>query len=198
MVNPDRLSGRLGNRMFQMAYLYAQVGDGKIPDWYVQDQKYFKKYEKDIKELFGEGIGFLPFVGIHVRRGDYVNNPFYVDLTQKEVSYDLGGSDEIPSYYDRAMEMFPDSDFLVFSDDPAFCKEYFKDKKRVQVVEGGSDIDDFNQLASCEKGIIMANSSFSWWAAYLNPSPIKKIIAPMRWYSDGIERTKLPKEWIQI
>lgn len=193
MINPDRLTGRLGNRMFQIAYLYSQMRDGVISDWYLQDSKYFQKYEKEIKELFGDGIGFLPFVGIHVRRAAnpinpdepaYSNNPFYAKLDM--------------DYYERAMTLFPDANFLVFSDDVQWCKEHFK-QPNVQVVEGGTELEDFNQLASCEKGIIGANSSFSFWAAYLNPSPIAKKVFPKQWYSDGNQtRTVLPPEWMRL
>lgn len=192
MVNPDILTGRLGNRMFQTAYLYARIKDGTIPDWYLQSPEYFQGYEEDIKKMFGEGIGYLSQVGVHIRRAgnplnpnepNYSDNPFYVDLTKTD-------------YYERAMEMFND-DFLVFSDDPEWCKEKFKDNPRVQVMDKGDEIEDFNLLASCKHQII-ANSSFSWWAAFLNPNESKIVVAPKNWYADGVERTKLPVEWLKI
>ena len=192
MIHPDALTGRLGNRLFQIAYLYAQVKDGTIPDWYLQDEKHFSKYSEEIKQLFGEGIGYLDQVGIHVRRGGnptnpeepkYSDNPFYADLCSTD-------------YYERAMALFPNENFVIFSDDPEFCRERFRGDN-IQVMDRGDEIEDFNLLASC-KNIIIANSSWSWWAAYLNPNPAKKIVAPLNWYSDGIERTKLPPEWIRI
>ena len=64
-------------------------------------------------------------------------------------------------------------------------------------MEKGDEIEDFNLLAS-SKNIIMANSSWSWWAAYLCPNESKKIIAPKNWFSDGVQRIKLPESWIQI
>ena len=66
-------------------------------------------------------------------------------------------------------------------------------------MEGGTELEDFNTLASCD-GIIGANSSFSYWAAYLNPNPAAKIVFPSvkNWYSDGVERTKCPESWIRI
>ena len=176
-------SGRLGNEMFRHAYIYSQMKDGVIPDVYLQDLKHFEKYSEEIKNIFGEGIGFLPFVGVHIRRGDYVGNPFYVDLCSTD-------------YYERAMALFPGKKFLIFSDDPEFCKTRFKGEN-LQVMENGTELEDFNTLASCES-VIIANSSFSWWAAYLCPNPAKQIIAPKEWHPDGAERTKLPKEWIRI
>ena len=195
MVNPNVFTGRLGNRLFQIAYLYAQVKKGVIPDWYLQSPEYFEGYEEEIKQLFGTGIGYLDQVGVHVRRATnpinpdepkYSENPFYVDLCSTD-------------YYERAMAMFPDENFLIFSDDPEFCRERVKDNPKVQVMDKGNEIEDFNLLASC-KGIIGANSSWSYWAAYLCPTPNAKIVFPSvkNWYRDGLERTICPKEWTRI
>lgn len=173
--------------MFQMAYIYAQIKKGAIPDIYLQDPKYFEGYENDIRGWFGEGIGFIEQISIHIRRGDYVDNPFYVDLTTTD-------------YYERAIGLFPDKNFLVFTDDVDFAKGWVEqrpDRARFQVMEGNSEIEDFNIMASCE-GNIIANSSFSWWAAYVNPNPSKKVTAPLEWYADKIERTVCPPEWTRI
>lgn len=195
MKNIHHFSGRMGNEMFRHAYLYAQARKGVIPDVYLQDSKYFEGFEDEIKQLFGEGIGYLEQVGVHVRRAanpinpdepKYSENPFYVDLAST-------------SYYVEAMKLFPNRKFLVFSDDINFCKEYFKENVNVQIMEGGTELDDFNILASCD-GIIGANSSFSYWAAYLNPNPsIKKVFPSVKnWYRDGVERTVCPSSWIRI
>ena len=94
--------------------------------------------------------------------------------------------------------MFPGEKFLVFSDDPEWCSAKFKDNPNVQVMDKGDEVEDFNLLASC-KSIIMANSSWSWWAAFCNPNEGKIIVAPKQWYADGDQtRTVLPKEWIII
>lgn len=179
MVEISKLFGRLGNQMFQSAYIYGQARLGNIPDIYVQDPEYFEHCKDEVKKMFGGGINKVDMVGIHVRRGDYVNNRFYVDLM------------ETPYYVD-AMAMFPGADFIVFSDDIEWCKKQsiFKDCE----FSNGNEIEDLNLMASC-KGIIIANSSYSWWAAYLSEA---KVIAPKKWYTDGEERTKCPKEWIKI
>src|SRR3990167_9157159 len=193
MRDIHKFSGRLGNEMFRHAYLYAQTRKGIIPDWYLQDPKFFEGYEEEIKQLFGEGIGYLEQVGVHIRRAGnpinpsepkYSENPFYVNLSETD-------------YYERAMALFPEDNFLVFSDDPEWAKEKFKDNPRVQVMEKGNEVDDFNLLASC-KDIIMANSSWSWWASWLNPNEAKRIIAPKQWFADGIQRIKLLESWEQI
>ncbi len=167
----------MGNQMFQFAYIYSQFKKKKIPDFYVQDAKYFDKYRDEVRQLYGQGIESVDMVAIHVRRGDYVKNPFYVDLMETE-------------YYSQAMAEFPDEDFIVFSDDMEWCKRQplFD---QCEFSEGKSEVEDMNLMAGC-KGIIMANSSFSWWAAYLSNA---KVIAPKAWHPDGVERTKLLKEW---
>lgn len=163
--------------MFQGAYIYAQMKRGEIEDIYVQDPAYFDEFRDEIRALYGQGIGYTnDKVAIHVRRGDYVNNQFYVDLWET-------------NYYERALAEFPDERFLIFSDDIEWCKENFIGDEYEFNEE--SEVEAMNSMASC-KGIIMANSSFSWWGAYLSNV---KVIAPKEWYSDGILRTKLLPEW---
>lgn len=205
MINPDVIFGRLGNRLFQGAYLYAQMREEKIPDLYVQDYRYFDKYKEEIQKLFGEGVGHLPYVSIHIRRGanpinpqepKYSENPFYVNLTKDTPD------GKFPEYYAKAIAMFPDKNFLVFSDDTEFAKKLFSDiydRDRFTIVEGQTELEDFNQAASCEHHII-ANSSFSFWYAYICPQQGKKVIAPSndRWYFDKVARTILPPDWIRL
>lgn len=177
--------------MFQGAFLYAQSRKMGT-DFYFQDPEYFKGFEQEIKQLFGEGIGYLNQVGIHVRRGSnpinpnepkYSENPFYVNLCETD-------------YYEKAMALFPNENFVIFSDDPDYCKEKFRGDN-IQVMEKGDEIEDLNLLASCKSQII-ANSSYSWWAAYLNPNPSKVVVAPKNWYADGVERTKVPNNWVRV
>ncbi len=195
MTHPDALFGRMGNRLFQMAYLYAQVKEGVIPDWFVQDPKYFDKHKDEIKKLFGEGIGLLPYTAIHLRVNSnpinpqepkYSENPFYCRLIET-------------GYYIDAVNLFPNGKFIVFSDDMEFAKTYFTGD-RFAFDESETDIEAFNKMASCQN-LIIANSSFSWWAAYLSPHVDKKVVAPTydKWYSDGsTTRTVVPEDWTRV
>lgn len=194
MVNLDKTFGRTGNRMFQMAYIYAQMRKGVIPDIFVQDYRHFHEYEDEIRGLFSEGIGYLPYVAIHLRVGanpinpeepKYIDNPFYVPLAKT-------------GYYAQAIERFPHDKFIVFSDDVPFAKSYFEGDK-FTFDQSENDIEAFNKMASCHSQII-ANSSFSWWAAYLNPNLSKKVVAPNqeKWFSDGEKRVHCPQDWIEI
>lgn len=195
MTHPDALFGRMGNRLFQMAYLFSQMKEGHTPDIYVQDYRRFDKYRDELQQWWGDGIRFTPAVSIHVRRAGnpknteeprYAENRFYVNL--------LDDTD----YYEQAMAQFPGSKFLVFSDAPEECKEYdIFNESNIEIVEGGTELEDFNHMAGCQSNII-ANSSFSYWAAYLNPNKLKTVIAPSKWFSDGVERCVVPPEWIRI
>jgi len=188
--------GGLGNLMFKQAYLYGQMRDSIIPDIYVQSQKYWEKYSNEIKALFGQGIGYIDRVSIQIRRGDYLDKyTFYVQLGETD-------------YYQKAIEHFPNEKFLVFchdrqdanqdKSDRDWCKEFF-DKiipGRYVFWEPQSETDDLNAMASC-KGNIMANGTFSWWAAFLNPNN-PKVICPKNWFKDGVQRCELLDSWIKI
>lgn len=182
MIPIHKITGRLGNQMFLWAYVYAQFKEGKVPDTYVQDYRYFDKYKEDLKKIYGQGLGEIPYVGVHVRRGDYVNNPFHNDLMETD-------------YYSKAMSLFPEKRFMVVTDDREYCREKFPN---CEIYEGRDEIEDFNALGSCTEGIITVNSSFSFWAAYI--SNTEKIIAPKedRWFRDGIIRSHIPDNWIKI
>lgn len=175
----SKIFGRLGNNLFQGAYIYTQFRRKEIPDIFLQDPKYFDEFREDIRKLYGQATETINKVAIHVRRGDYVGNPFYVDLSKTD-------------YYKRSMAEFPDESFIVFSDDISFCKNYFVGDQFE--FNHDSEVEALREMSKC-KGVIMANSSFSWWASYLSNA---KIIAPKEWYSDGIERTKLLPEWKTI
>ena len=161
-----------------MATLIALASETNS-DIYFQDLKWFGKYEDKIREIFGVGIGSVDKVAIHVRRGDYLLFAHqYPNLMETD-------------YYKEAMKEF-DKPFIVFSDDIAWCKEQ-EIFKGCEFSEGKDEMQDFNLMASC-RGIITANSSYSWWAAYLGDKD-KKVICPRQelW---GTPIT-LPTKWIQ-
>lgn len=184
MINPQHIFGRLGNQMFQYATLLAlSIETGS--NIYFQDEKWFCKFEKQVKELFGAGIGLRDETSIHVRRGDY--------LQLEETYPNLCKTD----YYQRATDTFPkDTKFIVFSDDIEWCKTFAPFQgDNFSFSEGKSEVHDLNMMASCKNNII-ANSTFSWWAAYLNKHEDKIVICPEKknWYS-GLS---LLDSWKQI
>jgi len=186
MINvQDAKFGRMGNRFFQLAYIYAQFRDGKIPDIYLQDLNYFDKYRDEIRELFKQDGEPLDYISVHVRRGknpsnpnepNYSDNPFYVNLSETD-------------YYQKAMAEFPGEKFLWFSDDAEYLESDFSHEN----IYHKSELDDFSLMSRC-KGHIIANSSFSWFAAYLGGG---KTVAPSQWFASGT-RINYPTDWIVI
>lgn len=170
MLHPDKIFGRLGNQMFQGAFLLSTAKKLGI-DHYFQDLKWIDDSTLDLYR-----VGIIPneYVAIHVRRGDYVGHPLYVDLTFTE-------------YYEKAVDEFPDAKFCIYSDDIEWCKEYFGDEFQYNTDD---ELTAFNKMAG-SKGVIMANSSFSWWAGYLCKG---KVIAPSQWFTDGT-RITYPESW---
>jgi hypothetical protein len=189
--------GGLGNLMFKEAYIYGQMKKNQIPDIYVQGEKYWKDFSQEVKQRFSEGIGHTDMVSLHLRRGDYMNvQHFYVSLWNT-------------NYYQKAVEYFPKDKFLVFCFDRQDLEQDKEDREwtvkfldqfipgRYELWEPQSETEDLNKMASC-KSNIMANSSFSWWGAFLNPNPNKKVICPAQWFRDGVERCELLDSWIKI
>ena len=96
-------------------------------------------------------------------------------------------------YYNKAIEYIGVNEkYYVFSDDIKWCKENFKDSRFTFIEE--KDIIELFMMSLCKKNII-ANSSFSWWAAYLNKNKFKKIVAPQKWFTkERIESTYHDKD----
>lgn len=192
MKDPRFHFGRLGNSLFQYSFIYAQCRKGIIPDIFVQDVSYFDEYREEIRQLFNPNPSEpLPYVAVHLRVGKnplnpnepaYLKNPYYVALPETD-------------YYEKAIAHFPNEKFLVFSDDPIFAKNYFIGDE-YEFDETKDDLECLNRMSRCI-GHITANSSYSFWGAYLSPYS-KKVIAPKDWFSDGVQRVKVPDDWIKI
>lgn len=196
MQNVRATIGGLGNLMFKQAYLIGQAMDGVIDDVYVQGEKYWAKHKNLIKQQFGSDIGpQIDKVALHIRRGDYLQaHNFHQNLWETD-------------YYQKAVAMFPGETFLVFckdNQDPeqdkkdrAWCRENLPKLgiKFEMAPYEDTEVEDLNLMASC-KSIIMGNSSFSWWGAYLGDH--EKVVCPAKWFVDGIQRTELLDEWIKI
>lgn len=106
---------------------------------------------------------------LHIRGGDYKFN----------LLHDVG----LDSYYERAIQQFPkDTHFYIFTNDIhyALSKEFVKSIKHTFVIK--NEVDSLYLMSQCALGGICANSSFSWWGAYLNPN--RKIIMPSKWFND--------------
>ena len=144
---------------------------------YFQTEKYFKHIEDEIREDFRFKKDLLEtcqsFIGgetisLHIRRGDYVINSNHPVQPK--------------SYYREALSKFPtELPVVIFSDDPEWCKkqEIF-DEDRFRISEGNTSDYDLCLMSLCKYHII-ANSTYSWWGAWLAKS--EKVIAPKTWFA---------------
>lgn len=132
-------------------------------------------------------------VAVHVRRGDYVENPRILSR------HGMCGRD----YYEAAMNMIrgerADCTFFVFSDDVERVESEFSGMKDLIFVRGNSQEEDLHLMSSC-RHIIIANSTYSWWAAWLNRHPDRRVIGPRQWFgpklADKLDtRDMFPVDW---
>lgn len=134
-------------------------------------------------------------VGIHIRRGDYITNP------KAKVYHGLCDL----SYYSKAIEHIDSKinnpSYFIFSDDIIWAKENFNDKKFAFIEPSNtiSDVDELYLMSLCKHNII-ANSSFSWWSAWLNKNKEKIVIAPKKWFNNQSVDTSdlIPDKWIRM
>ena len=142
-----------------------------------------------MKDILSKACTQLPegvLVSVHVRRADYLNIPEHHTNLQVE-------------YYERAMKNFEGYSPVIFSDDIEWCKNNLNFNNMV-LVEGNSDVEDLWLMSLCKNNIIV-NSSFSWWGAYLNKNVDKVVIAPSKWFGDGVSLSTediVPEQWNKI
>lgn len=189
---------------------------------YFQSEKYFKDIEEQVRHAFVfskriwegldreleikmkkylEQIGNALAVSIHVRRGDY--------LTTGEVFGGICTEDYYRKAIERILEDFPEALFFVFSNDVKWVKEWiprlcaelkFSEVNRFVVIEGATEDTgylDMLLMSRCNHHIL-ANSSFSWWAAWLNPVRNKQVIVPSVWFNNQDSRDIYTEKMIQI
>ena len=175
-------------------------GTNLLLDGQFQSEKYFENYKDKIVDLFkisdeieSQIREFIPNVNdlafLHVRRGDYTQFPNHHPLTTRE-------------FYEQAVkEIGEDKTYLIFSDDLEESKKLLDFIPNKHFYASGVDWMDFYIMSLCGDSII-ANSSFSWWAAYLNSNPNKKVIAPVTWfgpvYAHYDTKDLIPNNWIKL
>ena len=128
-------------------------------------------------------------VSIHVRRGDYLKH-------KNLQTHGLCSLDYYKKAIDYLLDQKSNLNFFVFSDDLEWCKNNFDFVQNIFYCEG-SPIEDFILMSSCKYNII-ANSSFSWWSAFLNQNQNKIIIYPNNWFVNNDLKIYTPEDWIMI
>lgn len=215
-----RFRKKLSGRSFLGINLYSEpcfeydknVFDVK-PNTYIegffQSEKYFKDIEQDLREDFKftvepdkenqkiiEQIQSTNSISLHIRRGDYVQKKRYQNV------YATCSLD----YYKRGVECITEQvenpTLFIFSDDKNWVKENLNLPYETVFVDNNSgkkSFEDMRLMSLCKHNII-ANSSFSWWGAWLNKNEKKIVIAPEKWFNDEkINQTDvIPSAWLKI
>jgi len=176
---------------------------------YFQSEKYFSRFENEIRKDFEiisplkkKTVEMLQLidahnsVSLHIRRGDYVTN---AEANAVHGTCDL-------NYYHKAIkrikEKVENPVFFIFSDDIDWAKQNLKTDSTTHFVDfndASTNYEDL-KLMSCCKYNIIANSSFSWWGAWLNNYKNKIVIAPSRWFKTDIHNSQdiIPESWLKI
>jgi hypothetical protein len=218
---PAKLYRRIQNRLpLRLRSIYRQKGNGFDPavlelsdhvylNGYWQNWRYFVDIQEIIRKEFtlrkalcpenqflADEISHTTSVGIHVRRGDYVSNP---------VTNQFHGLCSL-DYYNQAIKLLSqkvtDPHFYIFSDDPEWVEQNLKLNYPSTVIRNNRverDYEDMYLMSQCQHFII-ANSSFSWWAAWLSPNSNKIVIAPEHWFKGESKNPidHLPDTWIKL
>lgn len=192
--------------------VFSLSDDEILLDGYFQSPRYFEGVEELLRERFQPISPFTATaafweeqiaashcsVSLHVRRGDYLTS----NASPVHLALD-------PAYYHRAVALMQDLvgrevEFFLFSDDPDFMAKVFDGLPRAHVVRSDPSApwEDMFLMARCNHHII-ANSSYSWWGSWLNPSKNKRVIAPARWFTTGKLATcnvldLYPDDWILL
>lgn len=128
-------------------------------------------------------------VGVHVRRGDYVDNPVH-QATYVTCS---------PAYFGQGMAhvagQVAEPHFFIFSDDAPWARAHLRfPAHRVTYVQGQTSLEDFVLLRACHHQVI-PNSTFGWWAAWLNEHPEKIVVMPRHWFRHPRQQATVPELW---
>lgn len=198
---------RLSNNKVDISFIYNEPcfhfvmlpeHDNLCLNGYFQSEKYFIDNVQKIKQIFAETEQISEYIdkkyskynlinctSLHVRRGDYLKFPLIHPVCDV-------------SYYNKALQHIDEyENLIIFSDDIKWCQENFNFKNMI-FVQGEQDYIDLYLMSRCKNNII-ANSTFSWWSAWLNNNKNKKIIAPKNWFGPvGPQDVYdlIPNEWI--
>lgn len=195
--NKDRIFFRLdaSSPPRQFKHLYREVDSffgEEIPfhedvvlDGYFQNIRYFDHHRDRLLQIFSPSE--LVENKLSSKYRDLLCMPNTVGVHVRTSGVRLHNTNQFPflglEYFEQAMSHFSDdSVFVIFSDRINWCKKYFSQKfsKKLVFIEGNDGIEDLFLMSKCKNNII-CNSTFSWWGAYLNQNPEKKIIVPEQW-----------------
>ena len=213
-VDPAQVGGRPVQKIIERQFhhnpelLQAFTGDIWMRGYW-QSEKYFASHVALLRDKLRwkspipgrtarlqHRISHERSVALHVRRGDYLTDPATTAVHRV-----------LPmSYYQHACEVMHQAigsyTTFVFTDDVSWCAERLSEFPNAVLVSketGGDASEDLRLMHGCQHQII-ANSTFSWWGAWLNPNPGKKVIAPAKWFRTPDINTSdlLPAAWVKL
>lgn len=221
LINRFRSPKNPLNRFFQRKHLMVRENgfpfqenilnspDHSYLDGYWQTEKYFLPIEQIIRQELTLAQPLPPHlqelkarihntnsVSLHVRRGDYANNPVTTAY------HGLYSAEWYANAAAQIQQAIPEAHFYVFSDDYEWVTNNIKLTGPCTFIKpspDGQEAQDLYVMSQCKHNII-ANSSFSWWAAWLNANPGKKVIAPSKWFVGDHSDTRdlIPESWQQM
>ena len=183
---------RFDEKLFSDSKYIGLSGYGQNPHFFehvsrkIQKEFQFKEPLSPKNKKLADQMKRENSICVHVRRGDYLRwgypiltLPYY----EKAVDYILSKDSDTPRLY-------------VFSNDTDWVKRFFKTSWSQTIIEGNSDIQDLQLMTNCRHNVI-ANSSYSWWGAYLNPNPDKIVVMPDKWdyWHDWWAKEIRPETW---
>jgi hypothetical protein len=165
---------------------------------YFQSELYFKNKKEQIINQYdfshrtNDIENFIakiprPIVSVHIRRGDYLTYTHVFNIIDNQ-------------YYIDAMNQFKDCSYLFISDDYEFVKSNYNKDINFFYSTFDDELSDLILMTKCDHNII-ANSTFSWWGAYLNNNKNKKVISPKSWFNQNFQfncKDLIPEEWIKL
>jgi hypothetical protein len=199
---PNVSNGNFTNYYLEPFFSYSEIP--YKPNLFMtgsfQSEKYFGDFKEDVPNLFDlsdinindfkKNLDFENnvYTSVHIRRGDYLNgnNLIFHSPCSK-------------GYYLNAMKLFPSSKFIFFSDDMNWVRETFVGDN-IHYSSFTDELQDFKLMSECHNNII-ANSTFSWWAAYLNQNKNKTIVGPKKWFGPTGHKDIqdiIPNNWVTI
>jgi len=208
---PYYLHSTVKEKHFRFDKNILKVSANSILVGHWQSEKYFLSIKNQIIEYFSfakeANIYYSQIikslskmentVSIHVRRSDYLND---------KTTLAFHGLCSL-EYYENAISYMNSKIsqpfYIVISDDIEFCKNNFQNIDNKLFIENnmGADYEDLRLMNLCKHNII-ANSSFSWWGAWLNQNPDKIVIAPKQWFANEEMQAQtqdlIPESWIRM
>ncbi|MFM7223268.1 MAG: alpha-1,2-fucosyltransferase [Bacteroidota bacterium] len=203
---PTQQKRFIKERHFHFDNQVQHAGSSVYIKGYWQSEYYFSDACNEIRAVLLKGLSRFPLseslmfalkgestVSLHVRKGDYLKPPYSTFYAQLNNDY-------YTSALKKLEQHITPSRICVFTDDIQWVRRHLDLGRPFELISGNENqtaLQDFHAMTLCSHHII-ANSSFSWWSAWLSSNPNKIVIAPEKWFNEGPTDTQdlLPKGWI--